>query len=158
MTLKKIIFIFDFSERGREGEEGQKHQCERETSIGMGTKPETKACAPTGNWAGDLSVCGTIPSQLSHTDQGNLWLLHLTLAKRPRSSQFVTFDDAFGASWFGTIFKSPKVFSESAWVLVLYCTVSLSSTAKWLIKLGLVTHKLSSPWAPFIPGWVTLPQ
>ena len=49
VTLKKIIFIFDFSERGREGEEGQKHQCERETSIGMGTKPETKACAPTGN-------------------------------------------------------------------------------------------------------------
>ena len=34
LCLKKILFIYLFLERGREGEsEGEKHQCERETSI-----------------------------------------------------------------------------------------------------------------------------
>ena len=62
--LKKNFFSFINSrERGKEGEnKGEKHQCERETSIGCplhvpqlgteprpGTKPTTQACALTRN-------------------------------------------------------------------------------------------------------------
>ena len=67
-----------FRERGREGErEGEKHRCERETYIGClsyapqpGTKPATQACALIENQTSDLSLCGTMPNQLSHTGQG----------------------------------------------------------------------------------------
>ena len=46
--------------------EGEKHLCERETSIGcssympqLGTRPATKVCALTGNRTRDLLVYGT---------------------------------------------------------------------------------------------------
>ena len=34
------------------------------------TQPAARACARTGNGTGNLSLCGTAPSQLSHTCQG----------------------------------------------------------------------------------------
>ena len=78
-NFKKNIFIFIFNlilEREEE-REVEKHWCEREALISCllhapqpGTKPTTQACALTGNWTGDLLVCGTMPNQLSHTGQG----------------------------------------------------------------------------------------
>ena len=54
-TSIKFYFVIAFREKGRE-REGEKHQCERETSIGCllhspdpGTKPKTQACALIGN-------------------------------------------------------------------------------------------------------------
>ena len=35
-----------------------------------GTQPVTQACALTGNQTSDLSVCGRMPNQLSHTGHG----------------------------------------------------------------------------------------
>ena len=60
-----------------------------------------------------------------------------------------------GASWFGTIFESAKVFSESVQVLVLYYFFSLNSKIDetWLDHTQAIF-----PWAPFIPGWVTVPR
>ena len=60
-----IFLTFDFRERGRRGErEGEKHRCERETSIvcllyvpQTGPELTTQACALTGNRNSDLSVC-----------------------------------------------------------------------------------------------------
>ena len=56
---------------------GEKHRCERETSIGYllyvpqpGTWPATQAVALTENQTSDLWLCGTTPNQLSHTSQG----------------------------------------------------------------------------------------
>ena len=82
--FKKIIFIYLFLERGREGErEGEKHQCVRETSIDRmplacpqpGTWPRPLACALTGNEIGNLFlICRTTPpNPLSQTSQG--WLI-----------------------------------------------------------------------------------
>ena len=34
------------------------------------TKSATQSRALTGNWAGDFSLCGTMPNPLSHTGQG----------------------------------------------------------------------------------------
>ena len=67
-----------FREKGREGErKGEKHQCEREISIGclpyvpqLGTKYATQACALTWNQTSDLSVCRMTPNKLCHTSQG----------------------------------------------------------------------------------------
>ena len=36
-----------------------------------GTEPTTEACALSGNWTGDLSLCGTTPNQLSHSGKGH---------------------------------------------------------------------------------------
>ena len=44
-----------------------------------GTKPATQACALTRDWTGDLSLCGTMPSPLSHTAQGSVLLICLSL-------------------------------------------------------------------------------
>ena len=69
----KILLIF--SKRGREGEwEGEKHWCERETSV-CWTEHASQACALTGNRTSDLLLCGTMPNQLNHTHQG--WKLFL---------------------------------------------------------------------------------
>ena len=74
LFLPKDIFPIAFSERGRERE---KHQCERETSIGcllyapgLGNKPTTQACAQTGNQTHSFSVTEQRSNQLSHVGQG----------------------------------------------------------------------------------------
>ena len=69
--------LIDLREKGWEGEEeGEKHQCERETSVGCllhvslpGIKPATQIYAQTGNETYDLLVYGrmlppTEPRQL----------------------------------------------------------------------------------------------
>ena len=73
-----ILFIFIFKEKGKEGEkEGERHQCEKETSIGCLSdapqpviEPTTPECALTGNQTGYLLGCGMTPTKMSHTDQG----------------------------------------------------------------------------------------
>ena len=80
-----ILFTYYFFilllilERGREGErKGEKHGCERETSVvclhtpQLGTKRATSTRALTGNQTGDLLVCRITPSQLSHAGQGDI--------------------------------------------------------------------------------------
>ena len=76
-----LIYFFNFIylilKRGGGSErEGEKHWCERETSISClsfvpqpWTKSTTQACALTGNRTGDLSGHGTMLNQLSHTVQ-----------------------------------------------------------------------------------------
>ena len=66
-------FIYLFLERREERER------EREGNIWfgcllnapwLGTEPATWACTLTGNWTHYLSLCETMPSQLSHPSQG----------------------------------------------------------------------------------------
>ena len=71
----KILFIFRETAEGER--EGEKHQCEGETSISYlshtpqpRTKSTTWARALTGNWTSNLSLCRTTSNQLSHTGQG----------------------------------------------------------------------------------------
>ena len=71
------FIILDFWERGRQEGEGEKHWCERETSIGclsyvpwLGTEPATLACVLTWNQTDDLLVCRRTPIQLSHKGWG----------------------------------------------------------------------------------------
>ena len=101
-----VIFLslFNLFQRGRQEEtEGEKHQCDRGTSIGCllqapipGIKPTTQACALTGSRTYDQLVCRMMPNQLSHTSQGcsflhvscarvllsflDMWVYHLTWA------------------------------------------------------------------------------
>ena len=42
----------------------------REAHQSVASEPATQACALTGNQTGDISLCRTIPNQLSHTGQG----------------------------------------------------------------------------------------
>ena len=62
---------------GREGErEGEKYEISRLSYTPQpGTEPATQACALTRNWTGDLSLCRTMPNHLSHTCQGNKFIL-----------------------------------------------------------------------------------
>ena len=72
--------FIDSRVRGRERErKKEKHHCERETLIScflhapeLRTEPTTQACALTWSRTCDLSVCKTVPNQLSHTGQGCL--------------------------------------------------------------------------------------
>ena len=73
-----FIFVCLFTrERGREGKEreGEKHWCERETSITClpympwWIKPTTQVCALTGNQTSDLLICGASLNPLSHTSE-----------------------------------------------------------------------------------------
>ena len=77
--LNFVFLIFDFflRETGREGERGEKHQCEMFQLIGClpyapqpATEPTTQTHALTRNRTGNLSVCGTMPSPLSPTSRG----------------------------------------------------------------------------------------
>ena len=86
-AIFNFLLLFIFRRRGREGKrEGEKHQYEREMSIGClsrafqpGTEPATQACALTGNQTWDLSLCGMTPNQLSHTSQGfKVFLIKIT--------------------------------------------------------------------------------
>ena len=61
----------------REGKGGRERG--RETSTGclscvprQESEPATQACALTGNGTCDLSLCGTMANQLSHSGQGPL--------------------------------------------------------------------------------------
>ena len=65
--------LIDFREQAREAErEGEKRQCERETSTGClihpdrGAKPATQACALTGNQTDDLSMYRMTPTEPHH--------------------------------------------------------------------------------------------
>ena len=70
--------------RGREGErEGDKHRCERETSIVCfsrtpqpETRPTTQEGAPTGNRTGDLTLFCVTPN-LSHAGQDSVLLFNV---------------------------------------------------------------------------------
>ena len=85
--LKDFIF-FIFRERGREGErKEEKHQFLRNIILHVsllsltyhqpGTWPATQAHVLTGNWTGDLSVCGMTSKPLSHISQGRISILTL---------------------------------------------------------------------------------
>ena len=66
--FKKILWIYFFRQRGREGE---KHQCMVASHEPLlGTWPTTKACALIGNLTGDPLVLRLVLSPLSHTSQG----------------------------------------------------------------------------------------
>ena len=56
----KDLVIY-FWREGKEGGEGEKYQCARETLVALTRK---------GPW--DPLVCGTMPSPLSHTSQGSI--------------------------------------------------------------------------------------
>ena len=63
----KILFIY-FHRRGREGgREGEKHRCQRESSICCLSYMHP----PGPNLASDSWPCGTRPNQLSHHGQGS---------------------------------------------------------------------------------------
>ena len=66
------------------GREGQKHQCVRDTSIGLpltcpqsGIWPTTQACALTGNRTSDLLVRRQALNPLSHTSRAEINILNL---------------------------------------------------------------------------------
>ena len=72
-------FIYSFQREGKGGRRRGREtlMCERQTSISClsympqaWTEPAAKACALTREQTGNLSLCGTMPSQLSHTSQG----------------------------------------------------------------------------------------
>ena len=75
-----------FRERGREGEkEGEKYQCEGETSIDclsymlrLWSVPATQACTLIKNQIGGLFLCGTTYNQPSYTGQGCVCFLGCT--------------------------------------------------------------------------------
>ena len=76
-SLKKILFLI-FWQEGKGERKGEKHWYERETSIGclsyvlqLGIEPATQACVLTRSQTGDLTLCGTIPNQLSHASQSS---------------------------------------------------------------------------------------
>ena len=84
--FKKRFYLFIFRERGREaGRGGEKHWCGREHwSVSCPscpqprTWPATQACALTGNWTSELSVCRTVPNPLRHTSQGKQWCFYVS--------------------------------------------------------------------------------
>ena len=67
----KILFIFIFRERVREGErEVEIHQCVVASHMPLlGTWPATQACALTGNWTSDPVVLRPALDPLSHTGE-----------------------------------------------------------------------------------------
>ena len=75
----------------REGKGGRKEG--KETSNGcllyksqLRTEPATQARTLTGNWTCDLSDCGTMPNQLSHTSQypnfTGVFFVHVPLGRK----------------------------------------------------------------------------
>ena len=76
INFKDFIYLF-LERRGKGKREGEKHQCERETSIGslsygpqLGTQTETQVLALTGNHTSHLSLCRMMPNQPRHAGQG----------------------------------------------------------------------------------------
>ena len=72
----KILFIY-FQREVKGGRKRETSMWEKYWSVAShtccpGTEPTTQRCVPTGNWTGDLSLCGRTPNQLSHTSQGSL--------------------------------------------------------------------------------------
>ena len=60
-------------ERQRNTDVREKYQsidCLLLVCIPPGTEPATQACILTRNQASSISLCGTMPNQLSHTGQG----------------------------------------------------------------------------------------
>ena len=77
----KIVIVRGFfylkKERGRGEEERERNTDVRKKQLvasrmhqDWGTEPATQACALTGNWTGEFSLCGRMPSRVSHTSQG----------------------------------------------------------------------------------------
>ena len=80
--FKKRFYLF--LERGKEGD--REGEMERKINVQeicwlplahppLGTWPATQACALTGNRTSDLSVCRLALNPLSHTSQGETFLL-----------------------------------------------------------------------------------
>ena len=71
----KILFIFIFREKGKEGErEEGKHKCVVASQYPLlGTWPATQACALTGNQTGDPLVPKPVLNPLSRTSQGCMY-------------------------------------------------------------------------------------
>ena len=74
----KNNYLFICREEDAREKEGEKHQWERITVIGCllyVPQPEiefkTQACVLTGNWTGNISLCGRMPNLLNHTSQGS---------------------------------------------------------------------------------------
>ena len=80
--FERLYLIFD-REGGKEKEmERNINVWEEHWSIASrmdpnGTKSTTQACARTGNWTGDLSLCRIVLHQLSHASQGCYRILKL---------------------------------------------------------------------------------
>ena len=72
-TFVQILFIF--RERGREGERERNTERLPPAHPQPGTWPTTQAYTLTRNRTCDLSVGGTMPSPLSHTTQGEAYVL-----------------------------------------------------------------------------------
>ena len=79
-SFLKINYLFIFREGWRRKKKGRETlMWERNINqllpvcISIGEEPATQACDLTRNWTCDLSFCGMMPNQLSHTSQGNLY-------------------------------------------------------------------------------------
>ena len=89
--FKDFIYL---KEKGREGEqEGEKHGCERETSIcclwyvpSLGLEPAIQAYALMRNHPRDLVL--TMANQLSHTGQGIRILEHIFINSASYNSYY----------------------------------------------------------------------
>ena len=72
------LFFFRFYFLNLEKGEGREKEGEKHRSVASCThsnpwiKPTTQACTLTGNRTSDLSLCRMMPSQLSHTGQGEM--------------------------------------------------------------------------------------
>ena len=76
----KVFFFYWFQRESKGGRKsGEKHQCERETSVASCTPPTGHWTLNPGmcpdresesNWMQDLVVCRTTSHQLSHTGSG----------------------------------------------------------------------------------------
>ena len=82
-TVHVLFFfsLFDFRGRGSEGgREEEKYQLAAFwTHPDWGLNPQSWHVLWPGNWTSDLSVCGTMPNQLSHASQGGLKFINYSL-------------------------------------------------------------------------------
>ena len=113
----------------------------------LGTQPATQACALTGNWTGNPSVCSPALNPLSHTSQGQIAFLFFC---------FLHFRD-----WslvFGLWFDPEKVYFLLLW---LFCRTSLWLSSKYKVVYGLsrcliIPLFLKSRYCSLVPSAISL--